>query len=67
MLEKYKKGGFTMENAISTLTTSVSTASLWSCFQGVVPVLAVIVPFSLAMYFTRKIIRGAANKGKTKI
>lgn len=56
-----------MENAISALTTSISTASLWSSFQGVVPVLAVIVPFSLAMYFARKLIKGAANKGKTKI
>ena len=56
-----------MENAINTLTTSITTASLWGAFQGVVPVLAVIVPFSLAMYFVRKIIKGAANKGKTKI
>ena len=56
-----------MENAISALTTNVSSTSLWGAFQGVVPVLAIIVPFSLAMYFTRKMIKGAANKGKTKI
>lgn len=56
-----------MENAIGALTTTVTTASLWSAFQGVVPVLAIIVPFSLAMYFARKLIKGAANKGKTKI
>lgn len=56
-----------MENAIGALTTSVNSASLWGAFQGVVPVLAIIVPFSLAMYFTRKMIKGAGNKGKTKI
>ena len=56
-----------MENAIGALTTSVNTTTLWGAFQGVVPVLAVVVPFSLAMYFARKLIKGAANKGKTKI
>lgn len=56
-----------MENAISALTTSVTSASLWSSFQGVVPVLAIIIPFSLAMYFVRKLVKGAGNKGKTKI
>lgn len=56
-----------MENAVGALTTTVTTASLWSAFQGVVPVLGIIVPFSLAMYFARKIIKGAANRGKTKI
>lgn len=56
-----------METAINALTTTVTTASLWDSFKGVVPVLAIIVPFSLAMYFTRKLIKGAANKGKTKI
>lgn len=56
-----------MENAIGALTTTVTSASLWGAFQGVVPVLAVIVPVSLGLYFARKLIRGAANKGKTKI
>ena len=56
-----------MENAITSLTTTVNSASLWGAFQGVVPVLAVIVPVSLGLYFARKLIRGAANKGKTKI
>lgn len=57
----------TMENAITSLTTSVNASSLWGAFAGVVPVLAVIVPVSLGLYFTRKLIKGAGNKGKTKI
>lgn len=56
-----------MENAITSLTTSVTGASLWASFAGVVPFLAVIIPVSLGLYFVRKLIRGAGNKGKTKI
>ena len=61
------KRDYSMENAIGAFTSRVTTASFWGAFQGVVPVLAIIVVFSLAMYFARKIIRGLANKGKTKI
>lgn len=56
-----------MENTISALTTTVNASSLWGAFAGVVPILGVIVPVSLGLYFTRKLIKGAANKGKTKI
>lgn len=56
-----------MDNAITALTTSMTSASLWGAFEGIVPVLAVVVPVSLGLYFTKKLVRGAANKGKTKI
>lgn len=56
-----------MDNAISALTTNVTSASLWGSFQGIVPVLAVIIPVSLGFYFARKLIKGAGNKGQTRI
>lgn len=56
-----------MDNAIGALTTSVNATTLWGAFEGVVPVLAVIVPVSLGLYFARKLIKGAGNKGKTRI
>lgn len=55
-----------MDNAITSLTTSVTSASLWSSFQGVVPVIAVIVPVALGFYFVRRIINNVSNKGKMK-
>lgn len=56
-----------MEGAVNALTSTVTSASLWSSFTGIVPFLAIIIPFSLAIYFVRRMIKGAANKGKTKI
>lgn len=56
-----------MNTAITALTTDVTSASLWGAFEGVVPFLAVIIPVSLGLYFVRKLIKGAANKGKTRI
>lgn len=56
-----------MENAVSALTTSVTGATLWGSFQGIVPILAVVIPVSLGLFFARKLIRGAGNNGKTKI
>lgn len=56
-----------MNNAIGALTTSVTAGSLWGAFEGIVPVLAVIIPVSLGLYFARKLIKGAGNKGQTRI
>ena len=54
-----------MENAIGAFYITLKpTVSFWGAFQGVVPVLAIILLFSLAMYFIRKLTRGLANKGK---
>lgn len=56
-----------MNNAITALTTTVTSASLWGAFEGIVPILGVVVPVSLGLYFAKKLITGAGNKGKTKI
>lgn len=56
-----------MENAITALTTTVSANSLWGAFAGIVPVLGVIVPVSLGLYFVRRLTNKSANTGKTKM
>lgn len=55
-----------MENAISTLTTTVSANSLWGVFADAVPYIAIVVTVGLGFYLVRKMIKGVA-KGKAKI
>lgn len=55
-----------MQGAVNALTTSVTADTLWGAFTGVVPFLAIIIPVSLGLYFLRKMIKGAGNKGKVK-
>ena len=55
-----------MENAISTLSTTVSSASLWGVFASAIPYISVVVLTGFGFYLIRKMIKGLA-KGKAKI
>ncbi len=55
-----------MENAISTLSTTVSSASLWGVFASAIPYISVVVLTGFGFYLVRRMIKGLA-KGKAKI
>lgn len=55
-----------MENAISTLTTTVSSASLWGVFANTIPYISVVVLTAFGFYLVRRMIKGL-SKGKAKI
>ena len=49
-----------MENVITDLTTSFSSANLWGVVGNVVPFLAITTLFALGFYLVKRIL----NKGK---
>lgn len=55
-----------MENAIGTLSTTVSSASLWGVFGDAIPYISVVVLTGFGFYLIRRMIKGLA-KGKAKI
>lgn len=61
------EGGLTgMEAAVNTLSTTVSSASLWGVFGQAVPYISVVVLTGFGFYLIRRMIKGLA-KGKAKI
>lgn len=55
-----------MNNAISTLSTTVSSDALWGVFNSAVPYIGVVVLVGFGFYLVRKMIKGV-SKGKAKI
>lgn len=55
-----------MTNAISTLSTTVSSDALWGVFANSVPYIGVVVLVGFGFYLIRRMIKGV-SKGKAKI
>lgn len=55
-----------MENAITSLSTTVNAASLWGVFTSAIPFISVVVLVGFGFYLVRKMIKGL-GKGKAKI
>lgn len=55
-----------MENAISTLSTTVSADALWGVFGTAIPYIGVVVLVSFGFYLVRRMIKGV-SKGKVKM
>lgn len=55
-----------MANAISTLSTTVSSDALWGVFSTAVPYIGIVVLVGLGFYLVRRMIKGV-SKGKAKI
>lgn len=55
-----------MENAVSTLATTVSSDALWGVFSSTVPYISVVVLVAFGFYLVRRMIKGV-SKGKAKI
>lgn len=55
-----------MANAVSTLSTTVSSDALWGVFGQAVPYIGVVVLVGLGFYLIRRMIKGV-SKGKAKI
>ena len=55
-----------MENAISTLSTTVSSDALWGVFGNCVPYISVVVLVSLGFYLIRRMIKGV-SKARAKV
>lgn len=54
-----------MEAVVTALTTSLTPAVFYGQIAALVPLLIVLVPIALGLYFLRKVVKGAA-KGKVK-
>lgn len=55
-----------MTNAITSLSTTVSSDALWGVFGSAVPYIGVVVLVGFGFYLVRKMIKGV-SKGKAKI
>lgn len=55
-----------MENAITTLSTTITANNLWGVFADALPFVSVVVLVSFGFYIVRKLIKGVA-KGKARI
>lgn len=55
-----------MNEAITTLSSTVSSASLWGVFASAIPYISVVVLTGFGFYLIRRMIKGLA-KGKAKI
>lgn len=55
-----------MTNAISTLSTTVSSDALWGVFNTAIPYISVVVLVGFGFFLVRRMIRGVSN-GKAKI
>lgn len=55
-----------MTNAVSTLSTTVSSDALWGVFASAVPYIGVVVLVGFGFYLIRRMIKGV-SKGKAKI
>lgn len=54
-----------MEAIVTQLTTGITSATLFSTLGDVMPFVIAMIPFSLALMFLRKVVKGA-SKGKVK-
>lgn len=55
-----------MENAISTLSTTVSSDALWGVFGNTIPYIGVVVLVALGFYLVRRMIKGV-SKAKARV
>lgn len=55
-----------MNNAVSTLATTVSADALWGVFASAIPYISVVVLVAFGFYIVRRMIKGI-SKGKAKI
>lgn len=62
----YESGVKFMSNAISTLSTTVSSDALWGVFGSAVPYIGVVVLVGFGFFLVRRMIKGV-SKGKAKI
>lgn len=54
-----------MEAVITALTTALTADKFFAIVADLVPFIALMVPVALALYFLRKLVKGA-GKGKVK-
>ena len=54
-----------MEAVITDLTTTLTPTAFFGIVKDLVPFIGVMVPVALALYFLRKLVKGA-GKGKVK-
>lgn len=54
-----------MEAVITALTTGLTPTAFFAIVADLVPLILVLVPVSLGLYFLRKLIKGA-GKGKVR-
>lgn len=47
-------------------TNGLSATTIFSIVSDLAPLLLIIIPASLGLYFLRKIIKGVGNKGKVR-
>lgn len=59
-------GAMNMGTAVSTLSSTVNAAALWSVFNDAIPFISVVVLVGFGFYLVRRMIKGVA-KGKAKI
>ena len=55
-----------MNDAITSLSTTVSADSLWGVFNSAIPYIGVVVLVGFGFYLVRKMIKGVSH-GKAKI
>lgn len=55
-----------MENAITTLSATVSSDALWGTFNTAIPYISVVVLVGFGLYLVRKMLKGV-SQGKAKI
>lgn len=55
-----------MSNAISTLSTTVSSDALWGVFNTAVPYIGVVVLVGFGFFLVRRMVKGI-SKGRAKI
>lgn len=55
-----------MENAITTLSTTVNADSLWGVFNQTIPFISVVVLVSFGFYLVRRMTKGVSH-GKTRV
>lgn len=55
-----------MENAVNTISTTLTPAVLWEQVGSIMPVVLGVVVFAFGFYLIRKLIKGF-SKGKARI
>ena len=54
-----------MDAVISALTTGITSEVMFATLADIMPLVITLVPFSLGLYFLRKLVKGAGH-GKVK-
>lgn len=52
-------------SALTNGTTGITSTSMFGVVQDIMPLVLVLIPLSLGLYFLRKVIKGA-GKGKVR-